>query len=479
MYLELWTNCVHQYHKYQTEASNFLLDRLRYESGAGLWLDPGLGKTVVTLRTIDALKLFGDVKRTIIVAPSRVIATSWPKEIKNWGFDLTWQWLEGDEKSLQDAVDAKADIYFISCENLALRTLVSDRAKKRSYKQLAEWLLDNKFSSDLLVVDESTKFKNFTSARTKTLKRMLRRIPKRITLTGTPMENGIHEIFAQQYILDGGRTLSPFIGHFRDHFMQRCGFENREWEMRKEMVPVLMDLLAPWYIRQSALEHLDLPEVVHNVIDVELPERAKAVYKRMEKEMYAELEAGVDITATSGGGKYNLCRQIASGNAYSDDGKPIGVHSAKLDALETLVDGLNGKPLLVAYWYDHEATKILERFPLARAIRGGTSKKDLMSIMSDWQTGKCNMIVAQASAISHGVDGLQKTCNDLCWYTLTDQPGIFQQLQARIHRQGVQGNQVRFHYLQSQGTLDVAIYKALKNKAATQAELLSSIKSRN
>jgi len=460
-------------HNYQIVAKNFLLERLYTHTGAGLWLGCGLGKSLCTLDAIHTMLSFGEVKRAIVVAPSRVIATSWPKEIKKWGYPLTWSWITGDEEEREEAFQAKPDIYFLGAENLAYRNLSDKSRVKRT--QLIDWLLKRKLGADLVVVDEVTKFKNFSASRSKSLRKLIKPIPKRITLTGTPVANSLGDIFNQQLILDKGETLGQFIGAFRERFMRPCGFEDRQWEMRPDSIEPLKRLLAPWYLHQSALDHLDLPKVVHNEIDVVLPPKVLASYKLFVKEMFADFDANPIGTLTAGG-RYNLCRQIASGNAYDDDGKAIAVHDAKLDALEDLFDELNGKPLLVGYWYDHEYKRIIERFPHAAVIRGGTSTRKTSEIMAKWKAGELKMLVAQASAISHGVDGLQEACSDLCWYTLTDQPEIRHQFEKRIERQGVRGDYIGIHYLLAVGTLDRTVKRTLDKKDATEQDVLRAVK---
>jgi superfamily II DNA or RNA helicase len=466
-----------QLHEYQKAGRDFLLSRLERHSGAGLWFEPGLGKTVTTLDTITCLKHFYGYNKILIVAPARVITTAWPKEIKNWSLPLSWGWLKGDEEERRSVVADDPDIFFVGCENLALRNLSTETKAKWKNSQMAEWILKGKNMPpiDLIVVDEVTKFKSWSANRSKVLRRMLTKIPKRITLTGTPVPSCLGDIFAQQFILDAGETLSPYIGRFRERFMRQCGFENREWEMRPEMQDTLVDLLKPWYLSGSAIEHLDMPKLIENEIDVILPAKALAAYKSMEREMFAELDSD-RVVAISGGGKYNLCRQIAGGNAYDEDKNQIAVHDAKLDALEDLYEELNGKPLIVAYWFQHEFERIQKRFPHAAVIRGGTTAAMTKSIIADWQAGKYKMLIGQASTISHGVDGLQKGCNDLCWYTITDQPEVRKQLECRIYRQGATGDQVRIHYLLAVSTLDRTIKRVLDANDATQRDVMEAVR---
>ena len=263
-----------QLHEYQKAARNFLFHRLQSDRGAGLWLEPGLGKTATTLHTILTLRDFGYIDKATIVAPARVIATSWPKEIHGWGLPFTYGWLKGDYDERDDIIRSNPDITFISAENLPLRTLSEKSKAKRRFNQLSEWLLKRKYGTDLLVLDEVTKFKSWSSSRSKVLRKLLPNFEYRITLTGTPTPNGLGDIFSQHYFLDSGKTLSPYITHFQNRFMRPCGFENRQWEMRPEMVDTLKSLLAPWYLSGTALEHLDMPELVVNEIEVDLPPAA-------------------------------------------------------------------------------------------------------------------------------------------------------------------------------------------------------------
>lgn len=506
-------------HSYQTEARNFTLDRLYSQGGAGLWLDPGLGKTAVVLQSIMMLKLLEGLARTVVIAPARVLATSWPKEIKKWNLPLTWSWVRGDETERQIAIDAKPDIWFVAAESLARATVDNSflgegfevhrkrgkfclflegkqvasfttiaglvaaypqyqaAAKKRwrTREQLPDFLSRIGFSADLLVADESTKFKSWSASRTKSVRKLVERMPRRITMTGTPVPNNLTEdIFPQQFILDSGKTLGTSISRFRDMWSRPCGYENRDFEIVPALQDTLLDLLSPWYLRQEILDHLDMPKIVRNEIIVELPDSAMRTYRKVEKEMYVELEQN-ELVALSGGSKYNLCRQIASGSAYDPNKDVVHIHDAKLEALADLIDELSGKPLLIGYCFKHELTMLKKRWPKIEHISGGTKSNDTARIIAGWQKGKIKLIAAQCQAMSHGVDGLQ-TGNDICWLTLTDQPEIRQQFEARLYRQGVVGDQVRFHYLIAKGTLDRKVKRVLDDRGNSQMDILREIK---
>jgi SNF2 family DNA or RNA helicase len=502
-------------HDYQRAARDFVLQRVASHNGAGLWLDPGLGKTAVTLHALELLRMLDGVKTTTVVAPARVIETAWPVEIKDWGLPFTWSWIKGDEAERQAALDAKPDIYFISCESLAKAVVDNsffgdgfkvttangafvleidgqkhnfDSTKKlvaafpqceevlrkrfRLREQLPNWLDRMKFRTDVLVVDEITKFKNWTASRTKYLRKLVARIPRRITLTGTPVPNNLGEdLFPQQFVLDEGKTLGTAITKFRDQWMRPCGYEGREYEMVPGLQQDFVNLISPWYLRQDILDHLDMPALVKNEIKVKLPENARLIYKKIEREMYAQL-AENELVAISGGGKYNLCRQIASGSAYDPDKKVVHIHTAKVESLADLFEELNGKPLLVAYCFEHELAALLKRWPNLVHLKNGQS---LTEIIANWRSGKTKMLAAQCQALSHGVNGLQSG-NDICWFSQTDQPDTRTQLEARIYRQGVRGPQVRIHYLIAEGTIEVKIKRTLDDKNATQKDVLDAIK---
>jgi SNF2 family DNA or RNA helicase len=505
-------------HDYQREARDFLLGRLPVHGGGGLWLDPGLGKTAVVLHTVQAMRLLYGLDNATIVAPARVLATSWPKEIKKWNMPLTWRWIKGDEAERKAAIDAKPDLWFLSAESLAKAVVdnsyigdgfevhwkngqyvlsigseehpfesIADllaaypqcesvkKKRWRTREQLPDYLNRTRFKSDLVVIDEITKFKSWSASRTKVLKRLIERMPLRIALTGTPVPNNLSEdIFPQQFMLDSGKTLGTSIGRFRDRWSRPCGYENRDFEIIPTLQDTLLDIISPWYLRQEILDHLDMPAIVRNEISVELPESAMRTYRQVEKEMYAELEQN-ELVALSGGSKYNLCRQIASGSAYDPAKEVVHIHDAKLEALSDLIEELNGKPLLIAYCFKHELLTLQRKWPKIEHISGGTKASDTARVIDGWRKGKIKLLAAQCQAMSHGVDGLQSG-NDICWLTLTDQPEIRTQFEARLYRQGVEGDQVRFHYLLARGTLDKKVKRVLDDKDGTQMDVLRAVK---
>ncbi len=434
-------------HDYQQAAVSFAMNRLYVEdhSGAGLLLEPGLGKTITTLTIIARLRDLGEVQRVLIAAPLRVLDV-WLREIEKWQIDLTASIVHGTASQRSAALAANTDLFLINYENLP-------------------WLARQRQQFDLLIADESTKLKNWSAARSKAIRKMLP--TKRLILTGTPAPNSLADMFSQIYLLDDGQALGNTIGKFRDRWMRRGGFENRQWLLRDDSIESLQQLIAPMCLYQSAVEHLDMPELIVNEIAVELPPEARKIYRSMEDAMFAEIDDD-PLLAMNSGAKYNACRQIANGNVYVD-GDARSVHSAKADALRDLIEELNGKPLLVGYQFKHD----IYGYP---SIDGSTSRNKSRSLINSFSRGELPVLACQTQALSHGVDGLQGACSDICWVGLTDSGEVHSQFNARVYRQGQVEKHVRIHYLIASNTVDRAIMRRLHNKDQSQKSLLESIK---
>lgn len=441
-------------HTYQKIARTHLIESIGARDGGGLWLDPGLGKTAVSLHAIDYMRSIDGVKKTLIVAPLRVILTSWPNEIAKWDFDFRYEIIQGPKRA--QALARDADLYLMNVDNV------------RWLDKLGGW------DFDLAVIDESTKFKNWSAQCTKSLRRMLPKIPRRVTLTGTPVPNNLVDLFPQHFILDWGKTLGTAITRFREQWCRPCGYEGRQYEVVPSLADPLLDLVSPYYLRQEAVDHLDMPEVLRNEIVVEMPKKAKELYDKVHKEMVAEFNDET-VTALTPGSKYNLCRQIASGSFYGEDGV-VSVHTAKVEALEDLVDELGGKPVLVGYCFRHEQMALAKRFKNIAFVNGDTPARESVKVLKAFGRGEIQILAAQCQAMSHGVDGLQKSCADVCWLSPTDQPEIRQQFEARVYRQGVTSGHVRFHYILAEGTVDLKIKRVLDRKDGVQRDILERVK---
>lgn len=449
-------------HTYQREALDFLLFRLLTlgEKGGSLQLDPGLGKTLVSLCLIRELRRYGMAQRVLIVAPLRVCVLVWRQEIAKWGFNYTTSLVHGSAKRTK--LLAPSDIYIVNRESVP-------------------WLAEQyQAKFDLLINDESTSFKNWSAKRTTAMRKLLKRIPRRVNLTGTPIPNGEQDWFAQQYIADDGEALGKTITYFRQWAMRVD--PNQHFGVKYYMSDSAKDefyrRIAPSVLRMAAEDHLDMPPRVDRIVEVELPTAIERIYRQIEKHLFAQLDTGQDLVASSAGAKYTLCRQIANGGAYQTDQvtgerAELYVHDAKLEAVREIVSELNGKPAIVAYQFDHDRDRLSKAFPKAPAIRGGLSIKRTIEIVDAWNAGQVPVLLVQPQALSHGAN-MQTGGRDLIWFGHTDQLEIFQQLNARIYRQGQTG-QVRFHHIIARGTIDEAVYQRLEDKADDQDAMMRAL----
>jgi len=425
-------------HEYQQVAVKEAISGLLTHGGYGLWLEPGLGKTVVCLDLINKLLPY----RTLVVTLKRV-KHHWRREAKKWGYGAVVQVVEGTPGRRMTQLATSADVYVINYEQLP-------------------WLVDavpGTVHPDLLILDESTKIKNWTAKRTKALRKM--RWDWSICLSGTPASETYADLFSQIWMLDRGARLGKHITDFRRRFCMRGGFEFREWLLRPGAEADIRERIADICLYQSAVENLDMPSVVHNELRVDLPAKARAVYQEAEDGLLVGL-ANNPLGVLTPGGAYIKCKQMASGAYYTpDDNSAITLHEAKLDVVEDLLEELNGKPAILGYQFRHDWEAIKRRFPVAVNVDGRSGDVPM----------RFKVLACQTQALSHGVDGLQKTCSDVIWYSLPDSREVFDQFNARIYRQGQTDHQVRFHYLISRATVDVACYRSLQRKGRLADEL--------
>jgi hypothetical protein len=437
-------------HDYQSDAVRFALEGLSSREGVGLFLDPGMGKTAITLHVLADLMKRGVIRKILIVAPIRVLELVWPKEIAQWGVDLTHVALRGSPERRSQLLREDVDIHMINPDGI-------------------RWLAKSAHPEyDCIVIDESTCFANWTAIRTKAMRLLAIKAKKKIILTGTPAANSRKDLFSQVFMLDRGAALGKTLGMFRARYMTQGGYMGREWIMREGMGPIVDKAIAPFCLRLDCKDHLDMPRVLKNVIDVRLSSDTVDLIETLEKELVLGLQNDT-ISAVHGGALYSKIRQLANGHCKTDEGGTVLVDNAKLDALEGLVDELHGKRLLVAYHFNGDLELMRSRFRDIAVVNGGS---DTRSAIRSWK----RVLAVQCQAMSHGVDGLQHMCSDICWFGPTDRAEIHTQLNARIYRQGSTSEQIRIHYLQSEDTLDALISKRIQDKDDDQTSMLEYIK---
>lgn len=452
-----------KFHDYQKDAIRFLL---KNPSG-GVFADPGLGKTAIILSTINTFKKLGRKGSWLIIAPLRVCYSVWPNEVKKWNFNLTVNNIHAEGFK-------PADLHLVNPESL-VKCL-------QAFENASCWPFFG------LCVDESTRFKRSTGKRARCLKTVLHKFQKRIILTGTPAPNSLLDLFGQIYIADLGASLGRFITHYKNTYFYRTGYMGYQWEPFEQSPRFIYKKLKPIIHRIDAETYLNLPPLITNDVAVELPEEARSIYRSLEKEFFAELENGESVTIGSAASKYNALRQVVNGGLFEQI-DPIfsgtffqkkvkrgshQIHIAKNEAVVELVESLQGKPVLIAYHYQHDLTRLIKLFPDAPYIGGGQKPLKSRYIIQDWNNGKLPVLIGHPQSMGHGLN-LQSAGNDVIWYSLTDNLENYEQFNRRIYRQGVKG-QVRIHRIIATNTIDEALIKMLDKKAGTQKALLDALK---
>jgi SNF2 family DNA or RNA helicase len=449
-------------HDYQTHALGWLLRRVvvDHAQGSGLFLDPGLGKTVITLTWLQHLREMQLAKRALVIAPLRVCYSVWPAEIAKWNhIDLSCAIVHGNPKQRAAAINAGADVSVINPEGIP-------------------WLVRHPSwvqQFDTLIVDESSKFKNWGAKRTRALRKMLPGFRNRLILTGTPAPNNLQDLFAQIFITDLGDSLGRNITQFRNRWFYRGGYQGYEWIPFTHAQEEIEKKIQYLVLRMSAEDHLDLPELLINDIWVDLPEDLLAQYKKLERELFTLLESGDQLTPANAGAKYNLCRQYANGGVYVD-GTPQPVHRAKVDAVLDLIGELQGKPVLICTQYRHDVARLRTVLPKLPVIDGSTSGSESTKLIGQWNAGKLPLLAVQPQSMSHGINMQSGPGRDMIWLGLTDNLETYLQMIARLYRQGVSG-QVRIHRILANGTVDLAVRNRLESKDASQKALLDALNS--
>lgn len=465
--------------KYQLTALSFLLSNLK----SGLFLDPGLGKTSIVLAAIKILLNAGQIKGVLLIAPLRVVYSVWPNEIEKWDNFARLTHTIIHDKTKHSLWGKQKDIYLINPEGLPYL-----------YKELADKLAKGKKCPfDMLVIDESTRFKSFKTKTKKKggnltrfgyLKDMLPLFKRRHIMTGTPACSSLLDLWSQCFIIDEGDTLGKNYYKFRKTHYNNSSWNEYEWSIKDNSEEKIHKLVAPIVLEMQSEGNIKLPPITYNYINVDLPAKAMTHYKQMEKLFFIELD-DMEASAKAAAQASMKCHQIANGKVYEDipedltdieirrfkkTRKVIPVHSAKAEALENLINELNGKPLLIGYHYKHDLEAILSVCGAETAhIGSGVTPKESKRIERLWNAGKIPILIGHPNSMGHGLN-LQGSGNDICWYSLPYSLELYIQFNKRIHRSGVTGN-VRIHHLVAIGTLDEAILARLGERAKMQVDL--------
>lgn len=439
-------------HNYQQFATDFILN----QSICCLMLDMGLGKTVITLTALWQLALDSfDVSRVLVIAPKRVAEDTWPKELAKWEHltGLTSSLVLGSAAERKAALQRKAFLYIINRENVA-------------------WLVKNHYwDFDMVVIDELSSFKSNKAERFKAMKKVRPMVTRIVGLTGTPAPNTLLDLWPQMYLMDMGQRLGRFIGGFRDRFFLPDK-RNREiiysYKPREGAEDAIYALISDICISMKAADYLDMPERIDNRIEVSMSPKERKLYDDFQKDMVLSID-DEELDAANAASLSNKLLQMANGAVYGEDKKVLPIHDRKLDALEDLVEAANGKPLLVAYWYKHDLQRIKARFKNARCI-------DTAKDIDDWNAGQIPLALIHPASAGHGLNLQDGGCT-IVWFGLTWSLELYQQLNARLWRQG-QKHTVVIHHIITKGTHDEDVMRALENKDTRQSALIEAVRAR-
>lgn len=438
-------------HEYQEYATKFIEDN----EESAVFLECGLGKSVITLTAIKNLMARGEVNRVLVVAPLRVGKTTWPEEINKWEHlaGLTYAVAIGNVAERLSALKAKADITIINRENV-------------------EWLIDKSgvaFDYDMLVIDELSSFKSFKAKRFKALLKVRPHITRVVGLTGTPSSNGLMDLWAEFRLLDLGERLGRYITRYRlayftpDKRNAQVVFSYKPLPGAEERIYDKIDDIT---ISMRAADYLKLPSLVMNTVVVEMGDKEKEIYDSLCDDMVVSLGDN-EIDAVNAASLSNKLLQMANGAVYGDEHSVHQIHGEKLNALEDLIESANGKPVLVAYWFKHDLARIKAKFPFVREIK---TDADIRA----WNRGEIEVGIIHPASAGHGLN-LQTGGSTLIWFGLTWSLELYQQTNARLYRQG-QKNTVVIHHIVTKGTIDERVLKALEKKEKTQNSLIDAVK---
>ena len=440
-------------HEYQAFATNFILEH----PIAAILLDMGLGKSVITLTAIEELMHDRfEVSRVLVVAPLRVATNTWPSEIKKWDHlkDITYSVAVGTEAQRKAALAEKADIYIINRENV-------------------QWLIEKSgipFDFDMVVIDELSSFKSNQAKRFKSLVKMRPRVKRIVGLTGTPSSNGLMDLWAEFRLLDMGERLGRYIGQYRRaYFMpdKRNGDIIYSYKPLPGAEEAIYKRIGDITISMRSKDYLKMPKCVINEVPVWMETHQSELYEQLKQEMVISLK-GSEINAANAAALSGKLLQMANGAVYDGMGEPFFIHDGKLNALEDLIEGANGKPVLIAYWYKHDLDRIKARF----GVREIKADRDI----TDWNAGNIPVAVIHPASAGHGLN-LQAGGSTLIWFGLTWSLELYQQTNARLWRQG-QTDTVVIHHIITKDTIDEDVMTSLRKKERTQSSLINAVKAR-
>lgn len=447
-------------HEYQKHCLQRIIDTKKI----GLYIDMGLGKTVTTLTAVKELKYERlQVRKVLVIAPKKVAESTWSKEKDKWDHTkmLRVSKVLGSTAKRIQALNTPADLYIINRENVV-------------------WLVDyyrNAWPFDMVVIDESSSFKNHKSKRFKALASISGKITRLVELTGTPSPNGLEDLWAQVYLLDGGERLEKRYTQFRErYFNPGDRGQNIIYNYKPKLgsEQAILDKISDICISMKSEDYLQLPDLIEDVIHVELDPKARKAYNDLERQMVLALpEEEDEISVTSAAALSNKLLQLANGAVYDEGHSVHSVHDCKIEAFMELVESLNGKPALVFYNFQHDKDRIK-----AALEKTGLRVRELKTPQdeNDWNAGQIDILLAHPASCAYGLN-LQQGGNHVIWFGLTWNYELYSQANKRLHRQG-QTEKVIIHHLVCSGTRDEDVMEAISRKDDVQNWVMESLKAR-
>lgn len=476
-------------HNYQKKAIQFLLEH----GAAGLFLDPGLGKTSITLAACKVLKSVDMFLGALVVAPLRVAVSTWGSELQKWsdfaGLSMGILHEETAKKSMERVLQEDHDIYVINYEGLS--KLFARRRVGKVWKYeltpLGKLLMTK---VDTLVWDELSKMKNSATLRYTLIKPHIKKFARRWGLTGSPASNGLEDLFGQCYVLDEGRTLGQFVTHYRAAYFNEVG--PYVYVLKIGAEEQIYERLRPLVLRMDAEDYLTLPKELNHTIKLDLPPKVRKQYEELETEFLTIIEDEI-ITAPNAATAKNKCRQLCAGAVYAPDIDPVtGVprngrggprpwallHDLKIDALRDLVDELQGQQLFVAYEFKHDLERLLKAFPGTPFIGGGVNTKRGKEIEDAWNAGEVRLLFGQPASVGYGLNlqGADGGAGHVAHFTPTWDFELYDQFNRRVRRQGNSSSHLHIYQIVIRDSVEDSVVYALKRKFKTQKALLDALK---
>lgn len=467
---------------YQRQARDHIIGR----NGSMLWLDMGLGKTVITLSALEHLLDSYKIRAALILAPLKVVEAVWQQEAEGWEHTrrLKFSVIRGTATQRLAALREPADIYLTNYEMLqwliGKKEMKKDKNKpprewkvKRPEGVLSKfWIKKNRpLPFDAVVFDEISRVKTSTGKRSKAFQRILPQMTYRIGLTGTPASNGIQDLHGQYLMIDGGRRLGPNITGFRNRWMIQNTY-NHTWAPRRGAMEEVRDLVSDITLEMAKEDYLQLAPLVNRDIKIDLPDDVQEQYKQFENEFFMELD-DQEIEAFNAGAKSVKCRQLANGACYIDEQREnwITLHDEKLDHTEEILTELNGRPLLLFYQFKHDLARLCERFPMAEIL----DRRNTAAKVKKWNESKIPLLICHPQTAGHGLN-LQYGGNHILWFSLPWSLEQYEQAVHRLLRNGQKGESVINHRLITRNTVEEAMVSALARKGAGQERLRQAVK---